>query len=177
MRHQALAYGYLRTGPQIIVAGGPYITIMPVRADYIVVPYYDPAVVYVAPRPGFVIGAAIGFRFGVVVGPVFRPWGWGGNRVVWEQRTVYINNARWHRDWDNRVVYVHPYSVRRHEREHEWHDHHELRERSERERWGEREEHRREARRHDERREDHRNDRRRGNRRDDDDHDHGHDRR
>jgi uncharacterized protein DUF3300 len=154
MRHQALAYGYLRTGPQIIVRGGPYITILPARADYIVVPYYDPAVVYVAPRPGIFIGAAIGFRFGVAVGPVFRPWGWGGNRVVWEQRTVYINNARWHRDWGNRTVYVHPYTIRHHEREHEWRDHHELRERSERERWGEREEHRHEAR-HDERHENH----------------------
>jgi hypothetical protein len=174
MRHQALVYGYLRTGPQIIVRGGPYITILPARADYIVVPYYDPAVVYVAPRPGFVVGAAIGFRFGVGVGPVFRPWGWGANRVVWEQRTVIINNARWHRDWGNRTVYVHPYTIRHEVRhEHEWHDHHELRERSERERRGEREEHWREARRHDARHEDHG----RGKRRDDDDHDRGRDRR
>ena len=178
MRHQALAYGYLRTGPQIIVRGGPYITILPARADYIVVPYYDPAVVYVAPRPGFFVGAAIGFRFGVAVGPVFRPWGWGGNRVVWEQRTVYINNARWHRDWGNRTVYVHPYTIR-HEmrRDHEWRDHHELRERSEHERFaehghGREEEHRHEAR-HDERRED----RGRGHGRKDHDDDRGHDRR
>ncbi|HEX7284540.1 MAG TPA: DUF3300 domain-containing protein [Candidatus Angelobacter sp.] len=181
MRHQALVYGYLRTGPQIIVRGGPYITILPARADYIVVPYYDPAVVYVAPRPGFFVGTAIGFRFGVAVGPVFRPWGWGANRVVWEQRTVFINNARWGRTWVNRTTYVHPYTVRRVEVRHEndWHDHHELRERSARERWGERghgrvEEHHHEADRgHNERgHSDHGRKERRGDRDDDHGHDH-----
>lgn len=157
MRFHAREYGYLRTGPQIIVSGGPYITILPARPDFIVVPYYDPAVVYVAPRPGFFIGAGISFRFGVAVGPVFRPWGWGYNRIAWENRSVYINNARWGRTWVNRTTYVHPYTVRRVEvvRGPDWHDHHELVGRSERERSAERwghervEEHRYEAKRDD----------------------------
>jgi len=76
MRQRARDYGYLRTGPQIIVGGGPYITILPARVDYVVVPYYDPIVVYERPRPGFFIGGAIGFRFGVVLGASYRPWGW-----------------------------------------------------------------------------------------------------
>jgi hypothetical protein len=140
MRHRAYEYGYLRSGPQVVVAGGPYITILPARADYVVVPYYDPAVVYVAPRPGFFIGAAIGFRFGVVLGPVFRPWGWGYNRVAWSSHAVFINNVRWDRRWDNRATYVHPYAIRRTAvvRGPAWHDQHELYPRTERERSAER---------------------------------------
>src|SRR5579864_7689432 len=113
MRQRARDYGYLRSGPQIVVAGGSYITIMPARPDYIVVPTYDPVVVYARPRPGFFIGAAIGFRFGVGVGVAFRPWGWGYNRIAWNQRVVFVNNSPWRRTWVNRTVYVHPYAVRR----------------------------------------------------------------
>jgi uncharacterized protein DUF3300 len=149
MRQRARDYGYLRSGPQLIVSGGPYITIVPARPDYIVVPYYDPVVVYERPRPGFFIGAAIGCRFGVTVGVAFRPWGWGYNRIAWNERVVVINNRPWHRDWENRTVYVHPYTVRRvvvvdhdHDRGRDWREHerHEVYERSEREResarWG-----------------------------------------
>ena len=48
----AQRFGYLTSNGQIVVSGGPYITIMPVNPGYIVVPYYDPAVVFFAPRPG-----------------------------------------------------------------------------------------------------------------------------
>ncbi|HXA83554.1 MAG TPA: DUF3300 domain-containing protein [Candidatus Dormibacteraeota bacterium] len=128
MRQRARDYGYLRTGPQIIVGGGPYITILPARADYVVVPYYDPVVVYARPRPGFFIGGAIGFRFGVTLGASYRPWGWGYNRIAWDRRVVFINNAPWQRTWVNRHEYVHPYTVRRYPehhyvREHENHGH------------------------------------------------------
>ena len=58
----ARRFGYLTSNGQVVVSGGPYITIMPVNPGYIVVPYYDPAVVFFAPRPGFAIGGAI--RFG-----------------------------------------------------------------------------------------------------------------
>ncbi|HEY2913552.1 MAG TPA: DUF3300 domain-containing protein [Candidatus Angelobacter sp.] len=112
MRQRARDYGYLRTGPQIIVGGGPYITIMPARVDYVVVPTYDPVVVYERPRPGFFVGAAIGFRFGVVLGASYRPWGWGYNRIAWDRRVVFINNAPWQRTWVNRYEYHHPYTVR-----------------------------------------------------------------
>jgi hypothetical protein len=163
MRQRARDFGYLRSSPEIIVGGGPYITILPARREFIVVPYYDPTIVYVAPRPGFYVGAGISFRFGVTVGPVFRPWGWGANRVVWENRAVYVNDVRWRRTWVNRTTYVHPYTIRRFDGpRHE--ERHELWERSERERSSERfghervEEHRREE---DHRRDDHRRDDRR----------------
>lgn len=177
MRQRARDYGYLRSGPQMIVAGGPYITIMPARPDYIVVPYYDPVVVYARPRPGFFVGAAIGFRFGVTLGVAYRPWGWGYNRIAWNERVVVINNSPWHRTWINRHEYVHPYTVRRvvvSERRPDWHDRHELVERSERERASARyghervEEHRYEA--HERKEEHHEN-----HGRADDHHDRGHD--
>src|SRR5689334_18772198 len=77
-RQRALAqrYGYLRTNGQVVVSGGPYITIMPVNPSYVVVPYYDPGVVYYAPRPGFFAGGAIRFGYGVTIGGFFAPWGW-----------------------------------------------------------------------------------------------------
>jgi hypothetical protein len=126
MRQRARDYGYLRTGPQIVVSGGPYITIMPARVDYVVVPTYDPVVVYERPRAGFFIGGAIGFRFGVALGASYRPWGWGYNRIAWDRRVVFINNAPWQRTWVNRYEYHHPYTVRYYpehhfDREHENH--------------------------------------------------------
>jgi len=154
MRQRARDYGYLRSGPQMVVSNGPYITIMPARPDYVVVPTYDPVVVYARPRPGFFVGAAIGFRFGVALGVAYRPWGWGYNRIAWNERVVIVNNSPWHRTWVNRTVYVHPYTVRRvvvHDRG--WIDRHEAMERD-RERWREHEH--REAVRHEERREEHR---------------------
>src|ERR1700681_2977089 len=40
-RQQARDFGYLRSNGQIIVGGGPYITIAPVNPGFVVVPYYD----------------------------------------------------------------------------------------------------------------------------------------
>ena len=113
-RHKAQQFGYLRSNGQIVVGGGPYITISPANPNYIVLPYYDPAVVFYPPRPGFFVGGAIGFNFGVTIGPAFRPWGWGYNRFDWGAHAVFLNNARWGRTWANRGIYVHPYDgVRR----------------------------------------------------------------
>jgi Protein of unknown function (DUF3300) len=114
MRREAWNYGYLRTNPQIIVNNGPYIEILPANPAFIVLPYYDPLIVFAPPRPGFFVGGAIGFRFGITIGPAFRPWGWGVNRFAWNSHAVFINNARWDRTWANRRTYVHPYAdVRR----------------------------------------------------------------
>jgi hypothetical protein len=114
-RQRALAYryGYLRSNGQVVVSGGPYITIVPVNPAFVVVPYYDPAVVFFAPHPGFVIGGAIRFGFGVTIGGFFAPWGWapGGIRFDWGAHAVFLNNARWGRTWANRAVYVHPYAA------------------------------------------------------------------
>src|ERR1039458_3286521 len=52
-RRKARDFGYLRSNGQIIVGAGPYITIMPIDPGFIVVPYYDPGIVFFAPRRGF----------------------------------------------------------------------------------------------------------------------------
>jgi hypothetical protein len=134
-RARARDFGYLRSNGQIVVGGGPYITIMPANPAFVVVPYYDPAIVFFPPRPGFVIGGAIRFGFGVTVGGFFRPWGWGYNRFDWGGHAVFINNAPWGRTWVNRGVYAHPYEgVRRYESPERVPERHELHERSDRER-------------------------------------------
>jgi hypothetical protein len=114
-RAVATRYGYLRSNGQVVVSGGPYVTIMPADPGFIVVPYYDPAVVFFPPAPGFVIGGAIRFGFGVGIGGFFAPWGWGGGiRFDWGAHAVFLNNARWGRTWANRAAYVHPYpAIRR----------------------------------------------------------------
>jgi hypothetical protein len=147
-RRKARDFGYLRTNAQITVSGGPYIEILPVNPAFIPVPYYDPLVVYGPPRPGFVVGGAIGFGFGVSLGVAFRPWGWGYNRFDWGRHAVFINNAPWGRRWDNRGAYAHPYTVQRYDAPRRV-ESHELHERSQHEREGDRggrqrvEEHRR----------------------------------
>ncbi len=116
-RAEAWRYGYLRSNAQVIVTDGPYIGIMPANPAFVIVPYYRPAVVFAAPAPGFFVGGAIRFGFGVSVGVAFRPWGWGVvgyNRFDWGAHRVFINAAPWGRTWANRAVYVHPYpAVRR----------------------------------------------------------------
>jgi len=134
-RRKARDFGYLRSNGQIIVGGGPYITIAPVNPGFIVVPYYDPGIVFFAPRPGFVVGGAIRFGFGVTIGGFFRPWGWGFGRFDWGGHTVFINNEPWRRTWVNRGAYVHPYAgVRRFAPAERAPERHELHERSDRER-------------------------------------------
>lgn len=108
-RHLAKQYGYLRPGGPIVVSGDSYIEILPSNPAFIVVPAYNPVVVFAPPRPGFVIGAAIGFGFGITIGTWFHPWGWGSTRIVWADHAFFINNVRWERNWANRHEYVHPY--------------------------------------------------------------------
>ena len=112
-RAAAQRYGYLRSNGQVVVSGPPYIAITPVNPGFVVVPYYDPGVVFFAPRPGFFVGGAIRFGFGVSVGGFFAPWGWGGGgiRFDWGGHGVFLNGARWGRTWYNRGAYVHPYAA------------------------------------------------------------------
>ena len=142
-RRKARDFGYLRTNGQVVVAGGPYITITPANPAFVVVPAYDPRIVFFAPRPGFVVGGAIRFGFGVTVGGFYRPWGWGPGyfgRFDWGGHAVFINNSPWRRTWVNRGVYVHPYEgVRRFAPAQRIPERHELQERSERERVAQRE--------------------------------------
>src|SRR5215475_7081963 len=131
MRQSAYNYGYLRSNAQIVVRRGPFIEIVPVDPAFVVVPYYDPAVVFIAPRPGFFVGGAVRFGFGVSIGVGFRPWGWGYNRFDWGRHAVYVNNAPWRRTWVDRGHYVHPYEVRRPVASPRPAERHELHERSE----------------------------------------------
>jgi hypothetical protein len=108
MRHQAYQFGYLRSTPQAVVAPGPYITILPTDPGFIAVPYWDPAVVFIGPRPGFAIGAAIGWGYGIHIGLFFNPWGWGGIRFGWANHAVFFGGVAWGRTWGNRFAYVHP---------------------------------------------------------------------
>ena len=112
-RAEAERFGYLRSNEQVVVSSGPYITIMPVNPAFVAVPYYDPAVVFFAPRPGVVVGGAIRFGFGVSIGGFSAPCGWapGGIRFDWGAHAVFLNNARWGRTWVNRTNYVHPYAA------------------------------------------------------------------
>jgi len=112
-RQRAAQFGYLQSNAQVVVTRGPYVAITPVNPAFVVVPYYDPRVVFVAPRPGFRVVTAIRFGYGVNIGVAFAPWGWGYSHVDWAGRVVFVNRDPWRRTWANRVTYVHPYAVRR----------------------------------------------------------------
>jgi hypothetical protein len=150
MRQQSYNYGYLRSNPQIIVRRAPSsIEILPVDPGYVVVPYYDPAIVFIPPRRGVVVAGAIRFGYGVRLGVAFAPWGWTTTRFAWGDHRLIVNNAPWDRRWTNRTVYLHPFPAVPRYAEARPADRHVARERSEREREAERrgrrpvEEHRR----------------------------------
>jgi len=112
-RQRAMQFGYLQSNAQVAVTSGPYVEIRPVNPAYVVVPYYDPLVVFVAPRPGFRVATAVRFGYGVGVGVAFAPWGWGYSRFDWGTRVVVIDREPWRRTWVNRATYMHPYEYRR----------------------------------------------------------------
>jgi hypothetical protein len=109
MRQKAKDFGYLRSNDEVVVSGGPYITIAPINPAFIYVPAYDPLVVFAAPRAGFFVGGAIGWGFGINLGVAFRPWGWGFTSFNWGAHVVLIGGHPWGRTWFNRGVYVHPW--------------------------------------------------------------------
>jgi len=115
LRHRAWDYGYLRSTPQLMVNNGPYIDIVPVDPNFYYVPYYDPAVVFFAPRPGFRVGLGIRYGPGITLGAAFSPWGWygGGIRFGWREHDFFLNNRPW---VGVRRGYVHPYNMPRYER-------------------------------------------------------------
>lgn len=115
MRQAAANFGYLRSNAQITVTSGPYIEILPVNPAFIMVPYYNPAIVFVAPRPAFGVATAISFGYGVSMGTWWGPWGWGASRFEWGTHTVIIADRPWGRTWANRVGYLHPFPVPRYE--------------------------------------------------------------
>jgi hypothetical protein len=144
-RQVAYGYGYLRSNAQVVVNAGPNIAVLPVDPAYVVVPYYNPGVVFVAPRPGFVVAGAVRFGYGVRLGVAFAPWGWGTTSFSWGTRALVVNGAPWRRTWTNRAVYVHPYvAVPRYRAAVHADERHVVHERTERERAAERDGRRRE---------------------------------
>jgi hypothetical protein len=107
-RHVAMDYGYLQTNGYYRVVPGPYIQIVPVDPAVVVVPRYNPVVVFARPRPGFAIGGAISFGPRISIG-AFIPFGWRSPALDWRSHAVIIDNHPWERRWDNRATYVHPY--------------------------------------------------------------------
>ncbi len=109
-RQRAYSYGYLRPNAQYNVVYQPGdIEIMPTDPGYILVPHYDPYVVFAPPRPGFFVGGAISFGPRIFVGGGFAPFGWGGARFGWRTHDVIVGGHPFVRTYQNRAVYVHPY--------------------------------------------------------------------
>jgi hypothetical protein len=110
MRQEALSYGYLQSNQYVQVVNAPgAIEIIPVNPEVVYVPVYSPAVVFVRPRPGFFVSAAIRFGPGITIGAAFAPFGWAHPYLGWREHTIFINNRPWVRTWANRTYYAHPY--------------------------------------------------------------------
>ena len=111
LRKQARKYGYLRANPYCtVVDSGGYVEILPVNPAYIYVPVYDPLVVFAPPRPGFVIGGAIGWNPAVVITAGFFPWGWSLPHFAWGAHAIILDETPWNRVWLNRGYYIHSYA-------------------------------------------------------------------
>lgn len=124
-RAKAQEFGYLKSNKAISVGPFPQIEIIPVNRADIVVPSYDPGIVFSVPPKGSPVANAIRFDTHVEVGGFqlaewksgkfqfiggyFQAWGWGFGGIDWSKRTVIINGTPWQRNWTNRADYVHRY--------------------------------------------------------------------
>jgi len=99
LRTQAKEYGYLRSNDNVQVSESGPVEILPVNPTYIVVPYYDPYVVFYPPRPSFVVSTAIYFGYGVRLGLWFEPWGRGPGGFYWPTHRVAFGYPGWGRPW------------------------------------------------------------------------------
>lgn len=111
MRGEAQKYGYLQSNEHIRVSQAPVIEIVPVNPEYVVVPYYDPLVVYYAPRPRYLVSSAIYFGYGVRLGMWYDPWGWRSTGFYWTSHRVVASYPGWARPWNYRApppIYRYP---------------------------------------------------------------------
>ena len=114
LRARAQQYGYFQD-PQfthyehVVVAGPGLIQIDPLGPDYFV-PYYNPQIFFVAPRPGFFAGFSFGP--GISIGAAFSPWGWGpGVGFGWREHSILIGGNPWNRGWVDRARFNRPIAV------------------------------------------------------------------
>ncbi len=145
LRARAAQYGYFRDPSfaryERVVSPAPgYYEIDPLGPDYYV-PYYNPQIFFVAPRPGFFAG----FSFGpaISIGGFFGTWGWGpGIGLGWREHSIMLGGGAWNRGWADRARFnraipapvdrrpeSHGYVPQRHEEPRrgggeEHHDHH-----------------------------------------------------
>lgn len=105
LREQAHRYGYLQNTPQVRVVHSPAIEILPVDPAYVVVPYYNPVVVFAPPRPRFVTSTAIHFGFGVHLGLWYEPWGWRRSGFYWPTRHIIGGYPGW-RHYNHSTIVV-----------------------------------------------------------------------
>jgi hypothetical protein len=108
LRARASQDGYFRDPQfsryeQVQVEGPGLIQIAPIGPDYYV-PYYNPQIFFVAPRPGFF--GVFSFGPGISIGASFAPWGWGVGAVGfgWRDHAILIGGNPWNRGWRDRVV-------------------------------------------------------------------------
>jgi hypothetical protein len=107
LRAKAQDYGYLNSTSQLQVVRSPAIEILPVNPSYVVVPYYDPIVVFAPPRPRFLVSSAIYLGFGVHLGSWYEPWGWRTAGFYWPTRRIVLGYPGWNRpSYGYRPVYV-----------------------------------------------------------------------
>jgi Protein of unknown function (DUF3300) len=97
LRWRAKAVGNLvSNNEQTVVIEGEYIQIIPAQPQYIYVPQYDPAVVYVQ-RPAVGISPFITFGFGLAIGGwLSMDFDWYNHHVIYHgwNRHGWVNNAR-----------------------------------------------------------------------------------
>ncbi len=141
LRARARQYGYFND-PQFdryerVVTPAPgVIEIDPIAADYFYVPYYNPRIFFVAPRPGFFVGFSFGA--GIPIGGYFNNWGWGpGFGFGWREHSILFGGGNvWNRGWVDRGRFnrtvpfagehreSHPYVPQRREEPRGGHDEH-----------------------------------------------------
>ena len=112
-RRAAQKFGYLRVNSYYkFVDSGGFIEIDAINPTEFVVPVYDPAILFVAPKAGFAVVNAINFSGPKIgVGVSFAPWGWGPGVYAhfnWGGHTLFVDNHEWTRTWANRREYAHP---------------------------------------------------------------------
>jgi hypothetical protein len=108
LRWRARAIGNLvSNNEQRVMIGGDYIQIIPAQPQYIHVPRYDPAVVYVQ-RPPVGISPFITFGFGLAIGGwLSMDFDWYHHHIIYHgwNRHGWVNNARPYVHITN--VYIH----------------------------------------------------------------------